>query len=92
MSPLVPERTAIEAAQSALIAVRSFISTVPDGYRGEPADPEGLSVIIRDLVTSLLHLADMVDVPGDREQLTFMAYFRYREEAAYHRGAGFDAS
>ena len=81
MSSLVPERTAADAADYALISVRAFVSTVPNAYRGEGADPRGISVIIPDLITSLLHLADATGAPGDREEFALMAYSRYREEA-----------
>ncbi|WP_457034377.1 hypothetical protein [Kitasatospora sp. P5_F3] len=85
MPVLAPERTTDDVADSALVAVRAFVSTDPATYRGEPADTEGVSVIIRDLITALLHLADASGVPGDREELAHMAYYRYREEAAYER-------
>ncbi|MEY9846092.1 hypothetical protein ABH940_003177 [Streptacidiphilus sp. BW17] len=91
MPTLLPERTADDAADSALVAVRAYISANPGTYQGEPADPESVSVIIRDMITSLLHLADATGVPGDREELARMAYCRYREEAAYERLAGFDS-
>ncbi|MEV7925984.1 hypothetical protein [Kitasatospora sp. NPDC088779] len=85
MPILTPERPAVDAADAALVAVRAFVSTDPASYRGEPADAEGVAVIIRDLITSLLHLADATGVGGDREELALWAYRRYREEAACER-------
>ncbi|WP_034089092.1 hypothetical protein [Streptacidiphilus albus] len=90
MTALVPARTADECADAALVAVHAFLAFAPGPYEGEPAKPEGASVIIRDVITALLHLADGLKVPGDREALTHSAYFRYREDAAYERLAETD--
>ncbi|MEU3562790.1 hypothetical protein [Kitasatospora sp. NPDC006786] len=90
MPVLAPERPSADSADSALVAVRAFISTDPGSYRGEPADAEGVSVIIRDVITALLHLVDATGVEGDREELALQAYYRYREEAACERLAGLD--
>ncbi|MDH6138520.1 hypothetical protein P3T35_000497 [Kitasatospora sp. GP30] len=91
MTTLVPARTVDECADAALVAVHAFLSFAPGSCQAEPAEPEGAAVIIRDVITSLLHLADGLKVPGDREALTHSAYCRYREEAAYERLAEAEA-
>ncbi|MFE6055367.1 hypothetical protein ACFQ6N_31840 [Kitasatospora sp. NPDC056446] len=85
MSSLGPERTAADEAARALLATHAFTAATPGTYRCEPTIPEGVSVVVRDLITALLHLADVTGVQGDRQELTYNAYLRYREEAAYER-------
>ncbi|KJS57779.1 hypothetical protein ACFVXG_11885 [Kitasatospora sp. NPDC058162] len=85
-----PERSTADEAARALLAAHAFAAATPGAYQCEPTIPEGMSLVVCDLITGLLHLADATGVQGDREELTHGAYLRYREEAAYERIAELD--